>query len=117
MHKLYDTQNLLDTHQGDTQFVKHIAGLFIHHMPAMSAELRKAFSNKDWQNVYFYAHKMKASIDLFGIKELAETIRAVEQQGKTGIPSDNLSEEVENVERIVRQCVEQLKNEFEISAG
>ena len=115
MPRLYDTKNLLDTHQGDTQFIKHIAGLFIQHMPVLTEELKKAYANKDWQGLYFYAHKMKSSIDLFGIKELRETIRTVEQQGKTGIPADNLSNEVKDVERVITECVGQLKTEFEVT--
>ena len=115
MHRLYDTKNLLDTHQGDKQFIKHIAGLFIQHMPVLTEELKKAYANKDWQGLYFYAHKMKSSIDLFGINELRETIRIVEQQGKTGIPADNLSNEVKDVERVITECVGQLKDEFEVT--
>ena len=114
MQKLYDTKNLLDTHQGDEEFIKHIAGLFVQHMPVMLAELNKAFSSKDWQNMYFYSHKMKASIDLFAISELTETIRAVEQQAKAGVPCDNLGELVGDVDRIIAECVEQMRGEFEI---
>jgi HPt (histidine-containing phosphotransfer) domain-containing protein len=115
MHKLYDTKNLMDTHQGDRQFMRHIAGLFIQHMPQMTSELKKAYLNKDWPNLYFYSHKMKASIDLFGIKDLNETIRDIEQQGKTGLPSDKLDGEVQSVEHIITQCVDQLQNEFVIA--
>ena len=111
MDKLYDTTNLLATHHGDTEFIKHIAQLFIEHMPAIVPELKKAFKNKDWQSLYFYAHKMKASIDLFGIKELTTTIRSIEQQGKTATPAKNLAQEIQQVERIIAECVEQLKHE------
>ena len=114
MQRSYDTKNLLDTHQGDAEFIKHIAGLFVQHMPVMLAELKKAFSNKDWQNMYFYAHKMKASIDLFAITGLTETIRAIEQQAKSGVPADNLPEQVGDVERIITECVGQMRDEFEI---
>jgi len=114
MQKLYDTKNLLDTHQGDEEFIKHIAGLFVQHMPVMLAELKKALSNKDWQNMYFYAHKMKASIDLFAITGLTETIRAVEQQAKIGVPADNLAEQVGDVEWIINASVAQMRDEFEI---
>jgi len=114
MQKLYDTKNLLDTHQGDTEFIKHIARLFIQHMPVMLAELKKAFADRDWQNMYFYAHKMKASIDLFAVTGLAETIRAVEQQAKAGVPADNLGQLVADVDRVITECVGQMKEEYEI---
>ena len=116
MQKLYDTKNLLDTHQGDIEFIKHIAGLFIQHMPVMLAELKKAFADCDWQNMYFYAHKMKASIDLFAITELTETIRGVEQQAKAGTPADNLGKLVGDVDRIIAECVGQMREEYQIEA-
>ena len=115
MQKIYDTKNLLDTHQGDEEYIKHIAGLFVQHMPVMLTELKKAFADCDWQSMYFYAHKMKASIDLFAITELTETIRAVEQQAKGGVPADNLERLVGDVDRIITECVEQMKNEYEIA--
>lgn len=115
MQKLYNTQNLLETHRGDVAFVKHIAQLFIHHMPLMAAELKRAYTNSDWPNVYFYAHKMKASIDLFGIRELGSTIRTIEQQAKTAVNSETLSRDTDNVSKVISECIAQLKQEFEIS--
>ena len=112
MQKLYDSKTLSETHQGDTVFITRIVQLFIHHMPLMAAELKKAYASRDWQNVYFYAHKMKASIDLFSITELASTIRSIEQQGKAATDTETLSHDIDHVSNIIDQCSGQLKLEF-----
>jgi HPt (histidine-containing phosphotransfer) domain-containing protein len=116
MQKLYDTQNLFETHRGDAVFVKHIAQLFVQHMPVMVEELNKAYSKSDWQNVYFYAHKMKSSIDLFGIKDISTTIRTIEQQGKAAADTEILSRDIKHVLNVITECIDQLKKEFEITA-
>ena len=90
MKKLYNTEAILKTHYGDEEFVKSMAELFIEHLPEMSAELQKASTRKDWESLYFYAHKMKATIDLFSIELLTDIIRKLEKQGKSATDSKTL---------------------------
>lgn len=115
MEKLYNTEAILKTHGGDMEFVKYIAGLFVEHVPEMSSELQKASVKKDWPSLYFYAHKMKASIDLFNITSLTDVIRKLEKQGKTESTSDTLKKDVKYVATIIDACVMQLKSDFEIT--
>jgi HPt (histidine-containing phosphotransfer) domain-containing protein len=115
MKKLYNTETILKTHYGDTEFVKSMAELFIEHLPEMSAELQKASAKKDWASLYFYAHKMKASIDLFSIESLTDVIRKLEKQGKAATDSQTLRQDVNYVADIINACVAQLKNDFALA--
>lgn len=115
MERLYDTETILRSHGGDKEFVKYIASLFIQEVPKMSAELQKASLKKDWYNVHFYAHKMKATIDLFSINSLKDLIREVENQGKTATPSHTFNKDVEAVVKVIEDCTMQLKKEFSIN--
>ena len=115
MQKLYDSKTLSETHHGDTVFITHIVHLFVHHMPLLAAELKRAYASRDWQNIYFYAHKMKASIDLFGVTGLASTIRSIEQQGKAATDTETLSHDIDHVSDTIDECSEQLKLEFQAS--
>lgn len=112
MEKLYDTEGILKTHGGDAEFVKYIAGLFVEHAPEMSAELQKASLKKDWANLHFYAHKMKATIDLFSITALTDIIRKLEKEGKTSTDSGTLKKDVQYVVKIIDACVAQLKKDL-----
>jgi HPt (histidine-containing phosphotransfer) domain-containing protein len=115
MKKLYNTETILKTHYGDQEFVRSMAELFIEHLPAMSTELQKASVKKDWESLYFYAHKMKATIDLFSIDSLSDIIRKLEKQGKTAADSKTLKQDVNYVADIINACVAQLKNEFALA--
>ena len=115
MKKLYSTDTILRTHGGDAEFVKYIAGLFIEHVPEMSAELLKASKKKDWVNLHFYAHKMKASIDLFAITSLTDIIRTLEKQGRAETDSPTLKKDVKFVADVIDDCVVQLKKDFALA--
>lgn len=115
MRKLYNTETILKTHYGDEEFVKTMAELFIEHLPEMTTELQKATAKKDWEGVYFYAHKMKASIDLFSIESLTDIIRKLEKQGKAHADSNTLKQDVNYVSDIINACVAQLKNDFALA--
>ena len=117
MRKLYNTEAILKTHYGDEEFVKTMAELFIEHLPEMSAELQKATAKKDWESLYFYAHKMKASIDLFSIESLTDIIRKLEKQGKAATDSKTLKQDVNYVSDVINACVAQLKNDFALAGN
>lgn len=115
MKKLYNTEAILKTHYGDQDFVKSMAELFIEHLPEMSTELQKASAKKDWNNLYFYAHKMKASIDLFSVESLTDVIRKLEKQAKAATDSNTLKQDVNYVADIINACVAQIKNDFALA--
>lgn len=115
MEKLYNTEAILKTHYDDKEFVKSMAELFIEHLPQMSAELKKASLKKDWGNLYFYAHKMKASIDLFAIASLSDVIRKLEKQGKSATDSSSLKKDVNHVADVINACVAQIKKDFALA--
>ena len=115
MEKLYNTETILRSHGGDAEFVKYIASLFIEELPKMSTELEKASAKKDWANLYFYAHKMKATIDLFSIESLKDLIRKLEHEGKTANDSQTLKKDVACVVKTIDNCIMQLKKEFAIA--
>lgn len=115
MEKLYDTETILRTHGGDKEFVKYIASLFIQELPKMSTELEKASAKKDWENLYFYAHKMKATIDLFSINSLKDLIRKLELEGKAASDSQTLKKDVAHVVNTIDACIVQIKKDFALA--
>ena len=59
------------------------------------------------------AHKLKSTIDSMGIRSLHDQIRAVELNAKNQEHLDLLPEIVEQVESVVRVCIQQLYVEVE----
>ena len=112
--KLYDTVSLLQTHQANPEFVKYMATLFVQHLPETSANLEQACKESNWEKVYFFAHKMKASIDLFDLSPLKEIIRKVEQRASKFTQTDLISTDVNFITAYIRQCIVMMKREFDL---
>jgi HPt (histidine-containing phosphotransfer) domain-containing protein len=110
--KFYDTKTLIETHHADTEFVKYMVSLFIQHIPQTNADLEKACAAEDWKKVYFYAHKMKASIDLFNLNELKNLIRKIEQNAKNDVDTKAIPEEVSFVSTYIKNCLKEMKKDF-----
>ncbi len=110
--KLYDTTILIQTHQADMEFVKHMVTVFLEHMPESNANLIKASNENDWGKVYFYAHKMKASIDLFNLIQLKDLIRVVEKKAKSITDTDTIAADVNFISNYIQNCMTEMKEDF-----
>jgi len=111
--KLYDTKTLIQIHQADTEFVKYMISLFIKNIPEVNAHLEKACDEENWKKVYFYAHKLKASIDLFNLEELKNPIRIIEQKAKNQTETDSISKDVNFISNYIKKCIAAMKKEFD----
>ena len=112
--KLYDTKTLIETHYADPEFVKYIISLFIKNLPEVNANLENACDENNWEKVYFYAHKMKASIDLFNLEKLKGLIRKVEQKAKNQTETDTISKDVNFISNHIKKCIAAMKKEFKL---
>ena len=112
--KLYDTNILIQTHHADKEFVKYMVALFIEHIPHSNTDLEKACAEEDWKKVYFYAHKMKASIDLFNLAALKELIRKIEQNAKNLVEVEAIPGNVKFVSDYIKNCIAAMKEDFKL---
>ncbi len=112
--RLYNLTNLEAVANGDKDFIKKMVTLFLQNTPAQSAELLKACTEENWQQVYFLAHKMKASINLVDIDLLKEEIKKVEANAKTRTELEMLHPAVEHIYKIIFNAAEQMKEDFDI---
>lgn len=112
--KLYDTTTLIKTYEADPEFIKYLASLFVQYLPETSANLEKACKESNWENVYFFAHKMKANIDLFNLEPLKDLIRKVEQRALKFTQTDSISGDVNFITNYIQRCVALMKKEFNL---
>lgn len=116
--KLFDTITLIETHHADKDFIKHMITLFVKNIPESNANLEKACKEKNWERVYFNAHKMKASIDLFNLNPLKDLIRKLELKAKNNEKSkaevDIIDDDVNFISSYVKDCVADMKREYKL---
>jgi CheY-like chemotaxis protein len=109
---LYDLSMVRNIAGGDEAFVKRMLQLFLDTVPPSLQEIQLETVKEDWEQVGKLAHKMKSTIDSMNIASLKEIIRQIEQDGKRGVDVGTIPEKVNEVERVMKLCVEEVKKEF-----
>ena len=112
--KLYDVLNLTSISNGDEEFVKSMIVLFLQNTPVQSKQLVTACSEKDWEQVYFLAHKMKASINLVNIADIKEEIKTIEINAKALQQLENLPSQIQYVDEVVSNTAKQMKQDYHL---
>ena len=110
--KLYDTKSLTQTHEADSKFVHYMIDLFLETIPKSIIRLKKACHEEDWKSVYFYAHKLKTSIDLFNLTPLKKLIRDLEIKAKTETDTATIAADVTFISDHIKKCMASMKQDF-----
>jgi len=110
--KLYDLAMVNSIAGGDDAFVKRMLQLFLDTIPPALQDMQRETVLQDWEQVGKLAHKMKSTIDSMGIVALKETIRYIENNGKKGTNTDIIPDKVNEIDIVMQQCVEQVRQDF-----
>jgi len=111
--RLYNLEKLYSIESKDDNFIKEVVILFVNTIPFISEELVKAANEKKWDQVYFLAHKVKATIDLLNIESLQKEIRFVEESAKSKIHLERISDNANFIDSIIKECVQEIKEDFD----
>jgi len=109
---LYDLRNIKALSRGDDAFVQKMLSIFITQIEETMPLVENAFENGDYAEIARLIHKIKPSIDGFGIHSIQDNVRSLEVQAKehkTELPElYTLFEEVRN---ILATAIEQMQCE------
>jgi len=105
---LFDLKQLDELAAGSPDFVNVMIDTFLTHTPEQVEHLVSAFQQGELKRMGEIAHKLKPSIDLFGISGLTATVRSIEQKGKAEHRDDKLSAEVLELDRVMTLVFEEL---------
>jgi len=111
--KLYDTKSLTQTHKADSEFIHYMIDLFLETIPKTITKLKKACHEQDWKTVYFYAHKLKTSIDLFNLVPLRPLIRELERKSKNETETGTIADDVSFIADYIKKSMAAMKHDFQ----
>lgn len=107
-YKLFRVRELADN---DEDFVMALAATFLEEVPEDAERLKKAVAEKDYQEAYQAAHKMKPTIDLFELGILQDLIE-VQDWGKFTKTDLDITDKLEIVITAVENTVAEIKADF-----
>lgn len=108
--RLYNLQKLIELSDNDADFIKDMVEMFITEIPKDLEHLAVAIIDDDRERVHEYAHKMKPSIDMFGLECLSD-ILIIEAWGKSKDEMD-IKEHFMRVNQELDMALIQLKRDF-----
>lgn len=111
--KVYDLSMLREMDAEDPGTLKHIVQVFLESIPGILDELLANFRNKDYLNLAGTSHKLKSSLELISMSEIAVLLKKIELQAKAGENLQEIPAMVEKVETTLLIVFDQLKKEIE----
>ena len=110
----YNLAKVYALSDNDPEFVLQIVNLFVSEIPEDLAEIKEGIKKNDHKHAYSYAHKIKPSLDLLGLKTAFEEILQVEVWTKAEGEKKEIKETFKSIKNQVEEAVKELKKDFDL---
>jgi HPt (histidine-containing phosphotransfer) domain-containing protein len=109
--KLYNLSQVKLFLGGDKQQLGNMISIFVSETPIMIKALNDNMLDNNYDEVRFYAHKLKSSIDLFQINGLQNDIRVLEKLAleKGDVPA--IQQYVSDITVTLETVIEEIQKE------
>jgi HPt (histidine-containing phosphotransfer) domain-containing protein len=108
----YNLSKVYALSDDDPEFVIQIVTLFVKEIPDDLADIKEGIKKNDHKHAYSYAHKIKPSLDLLGLKTAFEEILQVEAWTKAEGEKKEIKETFKSIKNQVEEAVKELKKDF-----
>jgi HPt (histidine-containing phosphotransfer) domain-containing protein len=110
----YNLAKVYALSDNDPEFVLQIVTLFVTDIPKDIEEIKEGIKNKDYKQAYAYAHKIKPSLDILGLKVAFEEILQIEAWTKAEGEKKEIKETFKSVKHQVEDAIKELKKDFNL---
>jgi len=110
--KLYDLSTLQNMSRGNDDFVLEMIQTFIETVSKSLVNFDEFMECQKWDRVSAVAHRMKPSLDLFGIGEIKNEIRLLEHYTSEKKNIEMIPELVGKLKRVCNKVMEGLQEEM-----
>lgn len=110
----YNLAKVYALSDNDPEFVMQIVTLFVTEVPEDLAQVKEGIKKKDHKHAYAYAHKIKPTLDLLGLKVAFEEILQIEAWTKAEGEKKEIKETFKSVRDQVEDAVKELKKDFDL---
>ncbi|TXN34280.1 Hpt domain-containing protein [Flagellimonas hymeniacidonis] len=111
---IYSLDKINEMAEGDQDFVTSVVSVFLEEVPIDMEDLEKAIAQRDYENVYKLAHKIKPNVDLLGMEQTRATALEIETLGKTTTNIDEIETKFPLLKKDVLQVIGELKKDFNL---
>jgi HPt (histidine-containing phosphotransfer) domain-containing protein len=109
--------NLAKVHaisENDTDFVMEILQLFVQEVPKDLLQIKEAINDRNHQNAYQFAHKIKPSLDLLGMTIAFEENNCIENWTQENGKKKEIKDTYKSLEHHIEKAVKEIKKDFNL---
>lgn len=109
-YKYINTGYLESVSAGDAEIIKEIVELFTEQVVEVYDEMKSLYAAKDYQHLGLLAHKVKSSVSIMGMNDLANMLKTFELQAKDGAQAENFMTYIERFKTETDMAVKELED-------
>jgi HPt (histidine-containing phosphotransfer) domain-containing protein len=110
----YNLAKVYAISDNDPEFVIQIVNLFVSEVPDDLSQIKEGIKKKDHKHAYAYAHKIKPTLDLLGLKVAFEEILQIEAWAKSEGEKKEIKETCKSIKNQVNEAIKELKKDFDL---
>lgn len=110
----YNIKKLVEYVGNNEETIKEMVSIFLKSGSELLGQMLEAYQAGDLDAVSRTAHKLKPSLDVFGLDELAEPIRKIEQAFKNEETLEMISPFIKMVENRLNIVLQQMHNDYNL---
>lgn len=110
----YNLSKVYALSDNDPEFVNEILQLFISEVPEDVLQIKIGIKEKNFQQAYSYAHKIKPTLDLLGLNTAFEEVLQIEAWTKREGKRKEIKDSYKLVNMQVEKAIKEIKKDFNI---
>ena len=111
---IYSLDKINEMAEGDQDFINSVISVFLEEVPEDLEALEVALQEKNYDQVYKLAHKIKPNVDLLGMEQTRAAALEIETLGKSEANMADIERIFPALKADIHQVVGELKTDFNL---
>ena len=111
---IYNLDKINELAEGDKDFIVSVVSVFLEEVPEDLYNLENAIAEKNYEQIYKMAHKIKPNVDLLGMQEAREVAFEIETLGKNDGSLETIQKSFPSLQNDIKQVIIELQKDFEV---
>jgi HPt (histidine-containing phosphotransfer) domain-containing protein len=112
---VYKLDKLIEYIGNDEEVIKNMIGIFLTTTPDLLSQVLAGLQSENYDEIAKNVHKLKPTLDIFGIDSLHDPIRSIENYAKQKKNIQKIAELIALLEKTLEKVIFELKKDFSLS--
>lgn len=109
-YKYINPEYLETVSSGDPEIIKEVISMFGEQITEVYGQMNSLLEKKDYQNLGMLAHKVKSSVSIMGMNELATMLKTFELQAKEAKGTELYMQYIERFRKETAEAFRELQD-------